>query len=265
MAMTSTSAARATMVAGIAERSVGTTAVTSSSFLGRSVCVPRAVLPARRVRTQSIRAETRSPADAAKQGLKEGAEGAKQLGREGGSEAKARVDEATKDFGSSVQNTTNEMQRAGKDIAGNLKKEAKDVTDPAGDFLKKTRQEGREANSEVAEKYEDPKKFNLGAEIEGSAGQALVDNTEKAKRTASKAGNAVSESAQSQGKEFVDNVSKGFSEAGDRLKGAVKDTVQDTKEFFDADGAKQRVKEGQDLIGKNADSAKKHAQEGLDK
>lgn len=83
---------------------------------------------------------------------------------------------------------------------------------------------------------QDPKKFNLGAEIEGSAGQALVDNTEKAKRTASKAGNAVSESAQSQGKEFVDNVSKGFSEAGDRLKGAVKDTVDDTKEFFDADG-----------------------------
>jgi hypothetical protein len=57
---------------------------------------------------------------------------------------------------------------------------------------------------------------------------------------ASKAGSAVSDSAQNIGKEIVDNVSQGLSEAGSRLKGATQDAVQDTKEFFDGQGGSFR-------------------------
>jgi gas vesicle protein len=262
MASTSMMVASPAM-AGIASRTLGRRSVDSrpSSFLGNAVAVPRAALPVRSCRAQSIRAETPSPAKATERELKENASEAQRLGKEGGAEAKARGKEAVKDFGSSVQNTTDQWQRAGDDVVGGLKKEAQDVAKPADDLLKKTRDEGREAVAEAKDQYKNPNEYNLGNEIKGSAGKGISDNADAAKANASKAGSAVSDSAQNIGKEIVDNVSQGLSEAGSRLKGATQDAVQDTKEFFDGQGAKQRVKEGQDLVGKNIDSAKSHAKE----
>lgn len=245
--MASASMIRASVVSSIAERSL-----TTSSFKGRSVSTPAAALPVRRFRTYSVRAETDpKPVD-----VKQAGQDAQKLAKEGGSEAKSRVTEAAKDFGSSISNTADQGKKAGADAADRLKKDAKDVAEPIDDVLAKTRQEGREANAEVADKFKDPREVNLGAEIQGSAGQAVIDNQEKAKRTASKAGDAVSDSAKTQGKEFVDSVKQGFAEAGDRVKSATKDAVEDTKEFVSADGAKKRLEEGKNILKENADNVK---------
>lgn len=255
------------VAAGFAERTLGrrTLEARPSSFLGQSVSLPRAALPVRSYRAQSIRADVRNPADAAKEFAKDTGSEAKRLAKEGPGEAKNRTGEAAQDFKESVQETGDQWKKAGSDIAGKLKKEADDVAKPADDLLAKTRQEGREALDEAGDKFKNPGEYNLGEEIKGSAGKAAGARKDEAQDAASRAGNAVSESAQSQGKEFVKDVTQGFSEAGDRLKGAVKDAVQDTKDFVNPDGAKERVKEGQKLVRDNVESARDHANEAVSK